>query len=323
MYINRLLQNNNLIRQFSTCSTVKPNIVSPPKIEILKSKIDPSVNFIQQYGKGKIESRYVRKGPHYISAYVSSHSGCTMKCRMCFLTQNKDFTMDHVDIKTYASQINTILSYYKADVEDQSAVRCNINFMAKGEALANKNVVNRYPELYDAMNKVCNSYGLITKPNISTIMPYTVRDKKLIDIFQQKPAYLYYSLYSLDPEFRKKWLPNAIPYQQALDKLKEYQMQGGEAGNVITFHWSLIKGCNDSLEQAEKIADCLKKYNFNAKLNIVRFNPHPNLSEEEPSKERIDEIFNIISPVFKNDKSYVVKRVDPLVFAACGMFATV
>jgi len=289
-------------------------------LKTLKSTYGPCTNFLSKYGNGIIEARYVRKNPSYVACYVSSHNGCKMGCLFCHLTQNNDITMNHVDIPTYGKQIRTVLNHYKKQVDVYNSVkatRCNINFMSKGDALANKYVVNEYDKLYNEMYKICQEFELETKPNISTIMPYTVKNHSLLNIFHDKPAYLYYSLYSLNSNFRKKWLPNAIPYQDALDKLKEYQLI---YNRVITFHWSIIKGQNDDIKEVNQLAKELRDRNFNGKLNIVRFNPHPNVSDEEASPEKVKEIFDILADVFKNPKSYIVPRLDVKTKTPCGMF---
>lgn len=293
----------------------------------LTSVIDHTVNWVKNYGNSTIETRFVYKGPfyggkenpNYIIAYVSSHSGCKMGCRQCHLTQMGDVDFKHVDINTYNDQLKLALDHYKEYYSDKGITRCNINFMAKGEALANKYVVNSYSELYDVLNKTGESYGLKIKPNISTIMPNTIKEHKLIDIFKDKPVYIYYSLYSMEEGFRKKWLPNAMDYRLALDKLKEYQEKKNE---VITFHWAYIAGENDNFDHVNKIANILASYNFNAKLNIVRFNPPPQISDKETSDDLIKSYFHLLnSKAFNhNPMSYIVPRVGFDVAASCGMF---
>lgn len=319
----------------------------PHVFKTIRSTYEPSTNFLLQYGKGVIEARYVRKvtrsegiqsildpllnkkAKGYVACYVSSHNGCSMGCAMCHLTHNQDTSMKHVDIPTYLLQIQTVLDHYKKVTSDgipenereepASDNRCNVNFMSKGDALANKNMVFKYPELYKGMESLCARYNLTVKPNISTIMPYTVKDRHLHEIFEDYPAYLYYSLYSINPEFRKKWLPNAIPFHDALQKLKIFQ-EARKDKPIITFHWSIIKGQNDYVEEAKEMAKILKGYDFHAKLNIVRFNPHPNVSDLEADPERIDEIFNILNGVFKSNQSYIVPRLDVKTKTPCGMF---
>jgi adenine C2-methylase RlmN of 23S rRNA A2503 and tRNA A37 len=228
--------------------------------------------------------------------------------------------MNHVDIPTYVEQMRTVLNHYREQKEKgmcQAAKRCNINFMSKGDAMANKYVIKEYPKLWMEMDKVCKEYDLEAKANLSTIMPYTIKDRNLIDIFRDQPVYLYYSLYSMNSQFRKVWLPNAISAEVALDKLKAFQ----EIHNrVITFHFTLIKGHNDNMKDIRQMAKELEIRNFNGKLNLVRFNPHPTVSDVESEPEKIQEVFDLLSSIFNNPKSYIVPRLDVNTKTPCGMF---
>ena len=166
--------------------------------------------------------------------------------------------------------------------------------MARGEPLANKWIINTYADVYDRLYRVADRNELRLKMNVSTIMPWIIRDHRLKDVFHGRPTHVYYSLYSMNDDFRRQWIPNAMPLEWALDKLKDYETSvRGNMDTPITFHWAYIKGHNDSVQEAMKIADLLKTYQFNAKFNLVRFNPHPNLSTtgvQEPSEERLKEL---------------------------------
>jgi 23S rRNA (adenine2503-C2)-methyltransferase len=286
----------------------------------LKSKLDQSVNWVRPFLKGAIETRYVRKKSPYIIGYVSSSIGCKLACKQCFLTQQKQTAMYAISPLMFKDQMKLIIDHYLESEEDKSATRINVNFMARGDAFVNKHIVNDYESVYNEINSEIQRAKLITKMNISTIMPYTIRDKKLIDIFKTKGdnTYLYYSLYSLDEKFRKIWMPNAIPWQLALDKLKEYQDNGG---NIITFHWPFIKDQNDNIHDVEKMATKLKSYNFNAKFNLVRYNNHPNLPNKETPMDKLKILFDIVNNGLNNNKkSYIVPKVGEDVSASCGMF---
>jgi len=287
----------------------------------LVSKLDKSVNWIQEFKKGSIETRFVRKKQEYIVAYLSSHSGCKMGCKFCFLTQQKQTTFDHVTIQGFSSQLNTVLEHYKQEVDggEPKADRVNINFMARGEALANKYVISDYTTLFDMFEKQSKVFGLKPKVNISTILPLSFRGHKLEDIFK-RPAHIYYSLYSLESDFRKEWLPNAMPVMESLELLKRYEITALERGikYPVVFHWSLIEGKNDSVESAKLVAQLLKKFEFQSKFNLVRYNLHPKTFTVESKKTT--EIFQIISEDLGSSKSYIVPRVGFDVNASCGMF---
>lgn len=307
-------------RYFSTKNPVlSNNTVKVGDVTTIMSSIDKSVNWISAFGKGKIETRFVQKTDDYFIAYLSSHSGCNQGCRFCYLTQQNQTTFDHVPIELYESQFETVLNHYDINGNGE-ATRVNINLMARGEPLANKNLVQNYPVFYTKIWNLVHKFDITPKVNISTIMPKHIKHWDLDGIFKGYPAHIYYSMYTIDNKFREQWIPNAMDVYDALDKLKDYEEAALDNGMKypVTFHWALIKDHNDSIYMAKETARLLKQYNFKSKFNLVRYNPHINTDTNE--SERIQEIFDIISSAFDSPKSYIVPRVGPDVRASCGMF---
>jgi adenine C2-methylase RlmN of 23S rRNA A2503 and tRNA A37 len=309
--------------------TVAKTIVSPNNEVRWKNR-----NWIIDYGKSFLEARYVRRAPNSISTYVSSHNGCTMGCKFCWLTQQKQTSFKHSKVDAYKLQLDKILSGIpeqdNADINKKD-IRININFMARGEPLANTSVINNYSNLYSTLDNTVKEHGYgSTKINISTIMPHTVRNRKLIDVFSDMPVNLYYSFYSTSDQFRNKWMPNAIPYQESLDKLAEFQQKRSLIDSpdklpTITFHWAFIKGENDSHENVIAIADEIKKRNFiKTKFNLVRFNPHPDLKHEEADETKLNELFEVMNNAVTNtsttNNSRFIPRACNKVYASCGQF---
>jgi 23S rRNA (adenine2503-C2)-methyltransferase len=286
--------------------------------------LDGSINYIIPYKKSVLECRFVPKSDKYFSLYLSSHNGCKMGCKFCWLTEQKQTSFSHVNIEDFVHQVNTVLDNVKQPGKKEN-IRCNVNFMSRGEPLANKYVINNYPELYDALSETIENYNFIPKMNISTIMPFTVKNKSLCDIFKNRPVNLYYSLYSVDEKFKHKWMPNAMPYSIALDKLKEYQ-EFGDNENPLTIHGTFIKGENDSIDDINRMADEIEKREFKKiKFNIVQFNPHSNSSHEEIDNMKSNDIYKKLSGITNfNDLAFnttrIVPRVGPDAYASCGMF---
>lgn len=292
----------------------------------LVSKLDQSVNFITPFKSSIIESRYIRRADNYISAYLSSHNGCNMGCKFCWLTASKQTTFNHVSNDLYAQQLDKILEHAKSiDNENSKNVRVNVNLMSRGEPLANKYLVNKYDDFFNNLNDVIKRYDYKEqKINISTIMPYTIEDRELIDIFRDNPAYLYYSMYSTDQQFRDEWIPNSLPWIYALDKLRNYQKH---SDLPITIHFALIDKHNDDIDEVKRMAEMIDSYNFNKlKFNIVKFNPHPSMNKyKEASQEKQEEILKILKQiakdeVIKTNKTRIVQRVGYDVYGSCGMF---
>lgn len=286
-------------------------------VRTLVSKLDKTTALIFPAKRGKFEARYVQRTSSYFSAYVSSHSGCTMGCGFCHLTATGATSFRHATLETYLLQLDGILKHY--DELKQPVEKMHVNFMARGEPLANATVVNHYPTLYEHFRMRALVREIDMRVNISTIMPKTMLQRELYDVFGDKPVHLYYSLYSTDTKFRREWMPHAMDVDVALDKLKRFQ---DRTGREMTFHWALIKNQNDDVEQIKQLASKLRSYNFKGKFNLVRYNP-PDATSEEADDLRLNEAFEIIRDVFKdtdNGKSKIVTRVGFDVYASCGMF---
>lgn len=283
----------------------------------LVSKQDKSINWIINKGKGNIECRYVRRDDDLVSAYVSSHNGCKMACKMCHLTQLNQTMFSHSSIFEYIDQIDLILKHYDVNSE-KFASRLNVNFMARGEPLANKNIIKNYKKLYEELDNKSQIRNLELKMNISTIMPYTIKDYNLYDILCGNTE-IYYSLYSTNDSFKKNWIPNALPHAVALQKIKDYQTH---TGLPITLHWTFIEGENDNIDDIQELRDVISKYKLRGKFNLVRYNPPPNLEHtNEPSIDKLEQYLELIKPALINsERSKIVSRVGEDIYASCGTF---
>jgi len=244
-----------------------------------------------------------------------------MECEMCHLTHTKQKSFLPADDKLFLSQLSTLLAHYKDRLEEKNVRKADwvyVNFMARGEPLLNPSVQQYLPSMFQQWTQLCAEYDLSLRINISTIMPKGIkRFTPLTKMFGATPVHLYFSLYSLDPTFRAKWLPNAMDPYTALDLLKQWE----EDSNIpVTFHWPLIAGHNDSKETVQNIASEIKQRNFQGRYHLVRFNP-PDAKYEEASQADMDFAFACFSSAFPNPtKSKCIQRVGEDVHASCGTF---
>lgn len=190
------------------------------KLKVLNSQIDRSVNFVEEQLVGFLESRFVRKCDDYFIAYLSSQTGCNRGCTFCHLTatgQTSFVDSSHNDFQAQAIQI---FKHYRK--EEKPAKYMHYNFMARGEPLANKILLSSGDELLSKLGQIAKEEGLPAKFNISTIMPLTLK-KSLNDVFHYVNPTIYYSLYSTNQTWRDKWMPAALPVEESVIRLKEYQ----------------------------------------------------------------------------------------------------
>ena len=288
----------------------------PPKLEILHSKEDASVNFIRSGDfPGFTEARYVRRSPDYFIVYLSPQTGCKQACRFCHLTASGQTDLIDVPVDGILEQAKDVLKLY--DDRKETARIVHFSFMARGEPLVSPVFHNQGTELMERLAKEATIRNLFPRIMISTIMPQAMRGKSLAKLFPVIHPNLYYSIYSLDPAFRKKWLPKALPVDEALSILKEYQDM---TNKIIRLHWAFIKDENDSPESVAAICDKVNSLGLRVDVNIVRYNPYSAAHGEEPSVEHIDKLTEILVAKLPSSRVKVVGRVGTDVKASCGMF---
>lgn len=282
-------------------------------VEILNSKLDRSVNFVEEQLVGFIESRFVRKCNDYFIAYLSSQTGCNRGCAFCHLTATGQTSFVDSTQNDFMAQAIQVFKHYRK--QKSPAKYMHYNFMARGEALSNKIILESGDELLLKLGQVAKDEGLPAKFNLSTIMP-TVLDKSLPSIFNYINPTIYYSLYSMDMDWRKKWMPAAMHPDRALELLREYQ---DFSKKIVKIHFPFIANENDSEQNVHDICDAIDDVGLICEFNLVRYNPASADQGEESSEETINRNIGIISDRFSG-KVQVIPRVGFDVKASCGMF---
>ena len=279
----------------------------------LKSTQDSSVNFVEENLKGFIESRYVRREEEYFNCYLSSQSGCNKACKMCHLTATGQTSFNDEDSGGYLSQAIKVFQEYEKS--GKIAKNVHFSFMARGEALANKYLLEDADSILWNLGNLAKDYNLNPKFNISTIMPVSLHHARLVDIFRTITPTIYYSLYSTNKDFRKKWLPAAMDVDKALDLLKEYQ---DVSKKIVKIHYAIIRDENDTILNSVDIDMAMKDRRMLYEVNLVRYNPY----SSEQGKEASDETYEQIQRFYwdQNVKCNIIKRVGMDVKASCGMF---
>ena len=278
------------------------------QVRIMHSQVDASVNFVEQQLTGFIESRYVRREERYMIAYLSSQTGCNRGCKMCHLTATKQTQFQNCDQQDFVTQLEHVFTHYDMHAP---ARMVHLNWMARGEPMANPTITETSTDLLMRLAHMCTDRDLVPKFNISTIMPKTLR-KSLVQAFPVITPTIYYSMYSVDPQFREKWLPAAMNVDQALDLLDEYQYVSKK---IIKFHGAFIQGENDHVDQIHAMCNAIHSRGIRAEFNIVRYNPFS--PEQGTESSHLDSICSIINEYMP---CKIISRVGADVAATCGTF---
>lgn len=287
-------------------------------VQLQRSTQDASINLIYD---NQAEARYIRREDDKLLVYLSTQAGCKQACRFCHLTQTGQTTDTDMRFAEIINQASDVFGLYQSSLAKGGAraKRVNFNFMARGEPLDNVRFRCMPDVLFEKLQAKAQFHGLLTKINISTIMPFQVYDAYLKGMFSRSkvPHHFYYSMYSVNPAFRKRWLPKAMEPQHALRELKKWQ---DATGFHLVFHHAFIEGENDSLEDVEKFLETIRPFKLKAKFNAVRYNPFSSAQGQESSEEVIERNFALIAKEMTMPGSRIVPRVGFDVHASCGLF---
>lgn len=289
-------------------------------MQIIKSDIDQSVNFVDEKEVGFLESRFVRRVDDYFITYLSSQTGCDQACRMCHLTATGQNKLTNTTLDDFINQAKPVLEYYDQITKNgaKAAKLMHYNFMARGEPLNNPVIRNKDSsyEMFKQLRNMTEERNLNTRFLISSIIPSTFEDVEFEDVFSAIHPNIYYSLYSMDERFRKKWLRRALDPNKALEKLARWEEITQSPTKI---HFAFIKGENDSEQSVVDICNAVKSHGLTPKFNIVRYNPADSKYGEEPCEKTIERNAEIIRDLV-GSKVKVIPRVGMDVKASCGMF---
>lgn len=233
--------------------------------------------------------------------------------------------MTHVTAQQYFDQANNLFELLRAEEKLQGVKIVHFNFMARGDAMTNPHFVTHIDILVRGLDRLAQDHHLEAKFKISTIFPRSnlfgdhSRDlgkwvKRALDL--HPGIEFYYSLYSLDKWFRKKWIPKATDP----DLIGEI-FRGRDSG--FRLHHALIEHENDSIDDMDHILAWLEEHKITCRINIVRYNPHNPSCGREPREEYIEVYKKYMEQNPHVSGVNVVSRVGFDVAASCGMFIQV
>jgi len=189
----------------------------------------------------------------------------------------------------------------------------NIVMMGMGEPLYNFDAVR------DALKLVMDGDGLaLSKRRItlstSGVIPMMARAGEEIGVN------LAVSLHGVTKEVRDELVPLNKKY--GIDDLLAACAAYPGANNArrITFEYVMLKGRNDSDEDARELVRLLRKHKLPAKVNLIPFNPWPGAPYECSDPDRIRSFSNIVFEAGISAPVRTPRGRD--IDAACGQLKT-
>ena len=239
---------------------------------------------------------------------VSSQVGCTLNCRFCHTgTMQLVRNLEPAEIVGQVMLARDALGEWPSQPEGRMLT--NIVMMGMGEPLYN------FDQVRDALKIVMDGDGLgLSRRRItlstSGVVPMMARAGEEIGVN------LAVSLHAVTKAVRDEIVPLNRKYgiEELLAACAAYP--GANNARRITFEYVMLKGKNDSDEDARELVRLIRKYKLPAKVNLIPFNPWPGADYECSDEDRIRAFSEI---VFEAGISAPIRRPRGRdIMAACG-----
>jgi 23S rRNA (adenine2503-C2)-methyltransferase len=201
---------------------------------------------------------------------LSSQVGCALGCRFC-LTARQGLTRN-LSAGEMVSQILAVRPYVPPALP-----LTNLVFMGMGEPLAN------FAALVKAITIIEAPWGLNFSTRRVTVSTAGIAPR-IPDLGRAVRVNLTISLNAADDATRDAIMPinRRYPLAALLAACRAFPLPRHRR---LTFAYVLLRGVNDELSQAWALARLLK--GFRAKINLIPFNPHPDLPFAPPDPDRV------------------------------------
>lgn len=279
------------LKETSCFTVLKP-------VQIQTSKQDGTKKYLYQLADGNRIETVFMKYKHGNSVCISSQAGCRMGCRFCAsaiggLVRNL----------TPAEMLEQV---YRTEQESGERIS-NVVVMGIGEPLDNYENLLKFIELITDEQGRNLSQRSIT---VSTcgIVP---RIRELAD--KKLQITLALSLHAPSQEKRRMLMPVAEKYD-LMEVLKACDDYFAKTGRRITYEYSLIRGENDSVKDAQQLGMLLKGKNCH--VNLIPVNPVKERSFMQPDEETAAAFKNKLE---KNRINVTIRReMGRDIDGACG-----
>jgi 23S rRNA (adenine2503-C2)-methyltransferase len=233
---------------------------------------------------------------------ISSQVGCAMGCLFC-LTARCGLIRN---LKSYeiVDQIIAVNGILESEAVDGKAIT-NIVFMGMGEPLSN------FDEVVEALWRIVDLIG-ISKRKI-TLSTSGIVPKILLLPKRAPDINLAISLNATTDEVRSEIMPvnRRYPIKSLIAACRKYPLQ---PGRKLTFEYVLIRGKNDSGDDANRLVSLLR--GMRCKINLIRFNPHDSSSLKAPASGRVLEFQKILMD--HHLRAFIRGSRGEDILAACG-----
>jgi 23S rRNA (adenine2503-C2)-methyltransferase len=272
-----------------------------PTIHTKQISSDGTIKLLLELEDGaKVETVLMRYN-YGCAICVSSQVGCSMGCSFCssgLLGRKRNLTSAEL-----VGQIIVMNNLLKEENKGQRVT--HVVVMGTGEPFDN------YDNVMDFVRVVNAQKGLAIGARHITISTCGLPDGIRKYAAEGLQTNLAISLHAPTDEIRNKLMPinRKYPLNELMDAVKYYEKT---ADRRVTFEYILLKGINDSLENARQLKELIK--DTFAYVNLIPYN-----EVEENKFKRSDAVHDFFDYLMRNKVNATVrKEFGTDIDAACG-----
>ena len=288
-------------------------VIEPPVPLTEKKSSDGTRKWLFDVGGGNaVEAVFIPEDDRG-TLCISSQAGCAMGCLFCSTGKqgfNRNLATSEIVGQLWWAERELCRDQGITDPNDR--VISNVVLMGMGEPLQNlENVVRALRIFLDD-----NGYGLSRRRvTVSTSGLVNQIDK----LAEAAPVALAVSLHAATDELRDKLMPvnRKHPIAQLMAACRRYLAVAPR--DFITFEYVMLGGINDSIEDADRLVELVRRERVPCKFNLIPFNPFPQSDLDKPAREKVLAFCYRI-----NEAGYVAtvrKTRGDDIDAACGQLA--
>lgn len=262
------------------------------------SKIDKTTKYLFELPDGNCIESVVMYYNHGISICISSQVGCRMGCNFCASTIGGLYRS-----LTPGEIINQVI-FAKKDIGERIS---NIVMMGIGEPLDNFDNVIKFLKNINCEEGLNIGYRHISLSTCG-IVP------KIYELAKcQFPITLSVSLHAPNNEIRSSIMPinKKYPIEELMAACRDYIKT---TTRRISFEYSLISGVNDSMENADELANLLK--GMLAHVNLIPVNKIEERDYKKGNKKQINDFCERLNK--RGVNATIRRELGSDIQASCG-----
>lgn len=304
--VDNFAEMTNLTKELRRELAAAHSLARLPILQSISSSDDTAMKLLLGLADGERIEAVLLRAEGRETICISTQVGCAHGCRFCATA-----AMGLKRNLTSGEIVAQVIGVRDGLLEQGGTGHFNLVFMGMGEPLAN------YDALTHAIAVLNEDHGLAVGRRRMTISTVGLVPQIRQLATEAVTVRLALSLNATTDADRDRIMPvnRKYPIREALAALKDYRHQ---TGNRTTLEYVLIRGFNDRMSDARRLAEFARS--CGATINLIVLNPHELSELQAPSPAAVQTFHETLLPIAPAVTLRESKGGD--IKAACGQLST-